>query len=60
MKAEMLVRRPVPEVFEAFVNPELTTRFWFTRGSGSLQREHGIELNVVADHYPDAHVQAAE
>lgn len=33
---EMLIRRPVPEVFEAFVNPEITTRFWFTRSSGRL------------------------
>lgn len=33
----MLIRKPVPEVFEAFVNPEITSRFWFTKGSGRLQ-----------------------
>lgn len=33
----MLVRRPVAEVFEAFINPEITTRFWFTRSSGRLE-----------------------
>jgi uncharacterized protein YndB with AHSA1/START domain len=32
-KAELLIRRPVAEAFEAFVNPEITTRFWFTRSS---------------------------
>jgi uncharacterized protein YndB with AHSA1/START domain len=36
-KAEMLIRRPVAEVFEAFVNPEITAKFWFTRGSGRLE-----------------------
>ncbi len=34
--AEMLVRKPVEEVFEAFVDPSVTTRFWFTRSSGRL------------------------
>jgi uncharacterized protein YndB with AHSA1/START domain len=32
----MLIRRPVAEVFEAFVDPEITTRFWFARSSGRL------------------------
>ena len=32
----MLIRRPVAEVFEAIVNPEITTKFWFTRSSGRL------------------------
>lgn len=35
-KAEMLIRKPVAEVFEAFVNPEITSKFWFTRASGRL------------------------
>jgi uncharacterized protein YndB with AHSA1/START domain len=33
----MLIRRPAAEVFEAFVNPEITTKFWFTKGSGRLE-----------------------
>jgi uncharacterized protein YndB with AHSA1/START domain len=36
-KAGMLIRRPVSEVFEAFVDPAVTSRFWFTRGSGRLE-----------------------
>lgn len=32
----MLVRRPVADVFAAWVDPEVTTRFWFTKSSGKL------------------------
>jgi uncharacterized protein YndB with AHSA1/START domain len=32
----MLIRKPVAAVFAAFVDPALTTRFWFTRSSGAL------------------------
>ncbi|MCL9804351.1 SRPBCC family protein [Flavobacterium amniphilum] len=34
--AEMLIRKPVGLVFEAFINPEITSKFWFTKGSGKL------------------------
>ncbi|MFA5921961.1 MAG: SRPBCC family protein [Methylococcaceae bacterium] len=33
----MLIRKPVSEVFEAFVNPAITSKFWFTKGSARLQ-----------------------
>jgi uncharacterized protein YndB with AHSA1/START domain len=36
-KAEMLIHRPVAEVFEAFVNPVITSKFWFSQGSGRLE-----------------------
>ncbi len=36
-KTGMLIRRPAAEVFEAFVNPEVTTQFWFTKSSGRLE-----------------------
>jgi uncharacterized protein YndB with AHSA1/START domain len=35
-KAEMLIRRPIAEVFEAFINPAVTSKFWFTKGSERL------------------------
>ena len=80
VKAQMLIRKPVKDVFEAFVNPAITTKFWFTRSSGKLEAgkevrwewemygvsaqvrvkallEHNVALNLVADHYPDAHKQ---
>ncbi len=34
VKAEMLIRRPVAVVFEAFIDPTITSKFWFTKGSG--------------------------
>lgn len=36
-KAEMLIRKPVAEVFEAFINPEITSKFWFTKGGGRME-----------------------
>jgi uncharacterized protein YndB with AHSA1/START domain len=36
-KTGMLIRRPVEDVFEAFINPDITTRFWFTRSNGRLE-----------------------
>ncbi|MDP3747470.1 MAG: SRPBCC family protein [Phenylobacterium sp.] len=35
--AQMLVRRPVADVFGAFIDPAVTTRFWFSRSSGRLE-----------------------
>ena len=35
-KAEMLIRRPVAETFAAFINPDITTKFWFTKSSGPV------------------------
>lgn len=36
-KTGMLIRRPVSDVFEAMVNPDITKSFWFTKGSGRLE-----------------------
>jgi uncharacterized protein YndB with AHSA1/START domain len=37
VKVGMLIRKPIAEVFEAFVNPDITTKFWFTKSSGRLE-----------------------
>ncbi|UFJ42024.1 SRPBCC family protein [Brevibacillus humidisoli] len=37
VQAEMLIRKPVKEVFEAFTDPAITTKFWFTKSSGRLE-----------------------
>jgi uncharacterized protein YndB with AHSA1/START domain len=34
---QMMIRKPVSEVFEAFTDPEITKHFWFTKGSGKLE-----------------------
>ncbi|GAB3755557.1 SRPBCC family protein [Microlunatus parietis] len=36
VQVAMLIRRPAAEVFQAFADPAVTTRFWFTRSSGPL------------------------
>jgi uncharacterized protein YndB with AHSA1/START domain len=35
-QAQMLIRRPVADVFRAFVDPDVTSRFWFSKSSGPL------------------------
>jgi uncharacterized protein YndB with AHSA1/START domain len=56
-KTGMLIRRPVRDVFEAFINPDVTTKFWFTRSSGKLEvgkkvqwdwEMYGISITVTA------------
>ncbi|MDH6253921.1 uncharacterized protein YndB with AHSA1/START domain [Chryseobacterium sp. H1D6B] len=37
VEAQMLIRKPVEKVFEAFIDPELTTQFWFTKSTGKLE-----------------------
>lgn len=53
--AQMLIRKPVSAVFEAFIDPEITKNFWFTKGSGKLQEGktvtwewemYGVSTNV--------------
>jgi uncharacterized protein YndB with AHSA1/START domain len=53
----MLIRRPAAEAFEAFVNPDITTKFWFTKSSGRLEtgkqvqwdwEMYGVSIPVTA------------
>jgi hypothetical protein len=37
VEAQMLIRKPIEDVFEAFINPEVTTHFWFTKSTGKLE-----------------------
>ncbi len=36
-EVQMQIRKPVSDVFEAFINPERTKHFWFTKGSAKLE-----------------------
>ncbi|MEN3309327.1 MAG: hypothetical protein V7603_5529 [Micromonosporaceae bacterium] len=36
VETAMLIRSPVHEVFEAFADPAITSRFWFTHSTGRL------------------------
>jgi uncharacterized protein YndB with AHSA1/START domain len=60
-KTEMLIRKPVSEVFEAFVNPAITSNFWFTKGSGRLEAGRQIRWDwEMYDHSVDVSVKAIE
>ena len=48
-KAEMLIRKPIEEVFQAFINPAITTKIWFTKSSGKL--EEGKETEWTWEMY---------
>ncbi len=37
VQAQMLIRKPVSKVFAAFIDPEITKNFWFTKSSGKLE-----------------------
>lgn len=59
--AQMLIRKPVAEVFEAFIDPEITSRFWFSRGDSRL--EEGKATTWYWDMYgvtADVEVKAIE
>lgn len=61
VEAQMLIRRPIAEVFDAFIDPTKTTKFWFTRSSGPL--EVGAEIEWTWEMYDvstQAHVLAIE
>lgn len=42
-KVKTLIRRPVAEVFDAFVDPDKITRFWLRHASGPLRPGEPIE-----------------
>lgn len=37
IKTQMLIRKPAHEVFDAFIDPAVTTKFWFSKSSGKLE-----------------------
>ena len=43
MNTGMLIRKPAADSLEAFVNPEITTQFWFTKGSGRLEAGRQVQ-----------------
>jgi uncharacterized protein YndB with AHSA1/START domain len=46
-KAEMLIRRPVAEVFNAFVEPSTLTRFWLDGASGPLAKDARVQWRFM-------------
>ncbi|MDR0792415.1 MAG: SRPBCC family protein [Chitinophagaceae bacterium] len=55
VETQMLIRKPANEAFNAFINPAITTNFWFTKSSGKLEagkkivwewEMYGVQANV--------------
>ena len=42
-KAELLIRKPVVEVFNAFVDPDHISKFWFDKSTGPLCENASVE-----------------
>jgi uncharacterized protein YndB with AHSA1/START domain len=60
-KAEMLIRKPPAEVFAAFIDPEITTKFWFTKSTGKLEAgKHIVWTWEMYDHSVDVEVNEIE
>jgi len=53
VECQMMIRKPISEVFQAFVDPKITTKFWFTKSSGRLEKDKTVtwewEMYDVAD-----------
>lgn len=43
VKTQMLIRRPVAHVFEAFTDPDVTRRLLFSRGTGQLEEGRRVQ-----------------
>ena len=48
-QASFLIRRPVAEVFEAFANPDITTKFWLERSTGRLEPDASLRWYFTQD-----------
>lgn len=56
VETQMLIRKPAATVFQAFIDPKITTNFWFTKSSGQLEagktitwtwEMYGVSTNVL-------------
>ena len=60
-KAQLLIRKPVAQVFEALVDPAITSRFWFSKGGGRLETGKRIRWDwEMYGHHTYVDVKAIE
>lgn len=45
--AEMLIRKPPKDVFDAFVDPRTIEKFWLNRASGPLVKDASVEWEFM-------------
>lgn len=43
VESQMRIHKPVSEVFEAMANPDITSKFWFTKSSGRVEPGKTLE-----------------
>ena len=56
-EAAMMIRRPIEIVFQAFIDPKETTKFWFTKSSGKLEKGKSIKWTwEMFDHSVDVKI----
>jgi len=48
-RAEMVIRKPIDDVFNAFIDPAVTTNFWFTKSTGRLEK--GARVDWIWEMY---------
>src|SRR5204863_519831 len=46
-KTEMLIRRSVSDVFAAFTDPDMLTKFWLARASGRLEAGARVHWDFI-------------
>lgn len=42
IETQMMIRKPVSKVFKAFIDPEITSKFWFSSSTGKLEQGHTV------------------
>lgn len=43
IETQMLIRKPIHSVFEAFIDPKITSKFWFSSATASLEQGKTVE-----------------
>lgn len=59
-KAGFVIRKPVATVFDAFVNPQITTKFWIKRSTGPLEDGATVRWYFTDDISTEVRVVAIE
>lgn len=59
-QAAVLIHKPAAEVFEAIVNPEITSKFWFEKGSGRLEPGSEVQWDFPGNVTAHVRVRAFE
>ena len=66
VECQMMIRKPISSVFQAFIDPEITTNFWFTHSNSKLEagktvtwewEMYGIAVDVnIVEIVPDERI----